>query len=193
MRVVAISTIHEAIYNKNGLDFQKLFELRRELGDECLKEYKDADHIPNRELYFLPVDILVPGARPWVLNENNAHKVQAKIISSGANIPITAEAEKIFFESGVLVVPDFISNAGGITGAWALRVGGDADQAFKAVENMIGRLSAEILLEAREKKVNPQTVALNRCKQYVIKTRKQEKKFSIQETEQKIREYLGIK
>jgi hypothetical protein len=60
-----------------------------------VREYKDAQHIDKQDIYFLPVDVLVPGARPYVIDENNANRVQAKVISSIANIPITDEAEKM--------------------------------------------------------------------------------------------------
>jgi len=191
-KVVAISTVHEAIYNDDGLDVERLFELRRQLGDKCLKEYKDAKHIASGDIYFLPVDILSPGARPYVLSKHNAHKVQAKIISSGANIPITEEAEKILFERGIISVPDFIANAGGTIAAWVNFLGGNADQAFKAIDNLISRLATEVLTEARQKNIGPHAIALDKCKQRVLRARAQSEKLTFQEVMPQIKERLGV-
>lgn len=191
-KIVAISTIHEAAYNEDGLDVEELLKLRKQLGDGCLSEYEDASHITSADIYFLPVDVLVPGARPFVLTEDNAYKVQAKIICSGANIPITREAEKIFFKRGILSVPDFIANAGGTISAMVNYLGGNADQAFRAIDNLISKLTTEVLMEAREKNIDPYTIALDKCKQRVLKARAQTKKLSFQETMQEIKERLGV-
>jgi glutamate dehydrogenase (NAD(P)+) len=190
-KVVAISTIHEAIHNKDGLDTQQLFELRKRLGDKCLKEYKDAEHLPASNIYFLPVDILMPGARPFVLTQDNIHQVQAKILSSGSNIPITHEAEKIFFQKG-LSVPDFIANSGGTISAMVSYLGGNADQAFEAIEKLISRLTTEVLTEACEQHIDPYTVALDKCKRRVWEARAQDKKLTFQETMQEIKGRLGV-
>ena len=191
-KIIALSTIHGAIYNEDGLDAPKLLELRKQLGDECIKEYKDAKHIPSSEIYFLPVDILMPGARAYVISKHHAPKVQAKIIVSGANIPITAEAEEMIFKRGILSVPDFISNAGGIIGNWALRVGGDGDQALKSIHDLITKRTTEVLLEAREKRIMPKTVAENMSEQEIIEVRKQAKRLTLEETTKKIKGLLGI-
>ncbi|UCD58368.1 MAG: Glu/Leu/Phe/Val dehydrogenase, partial [Candidatus Hydrogenedentota bacterium] len=112
-RVVAISTINGTIYNEDGLDIKRLLEARKTSGDMAVQEYENAKHLKKEELFTLPVDILIPGARPYVIHKGNAGRVKARVISSIANIPITDEAEEMLFQRKIHVVPDFISNAGG--------------------------------------------------------------------------------
>jgi glutamate dehydrogenase/leucine dehydrogenase len=190
-KVVAISTIHEAIYNKNGLDVNKLFPLRKQLGDECLREYKDAEHIASSEIYFLPVDLLMPGARPYVLTKGNADKVKAKVVSEGANIPTTPEAEKILFKKGILSIPDFIANAGGVVAALVDYLGGNLDQAFKAQDNFLTKLVREVLTEARKKGIDPYTIATDKVRERVLEQRGKPKK-TYDEALQIIKGQLGV-
>ncbi len=170
-KVVAISTIHGTVYNKGGLDIKKLLIARRKSGDKAVQEYKDAQHIDKGAIYFLPVDILVPGARPYVLDKGNANQVQAKIISSIANIPITDEAEELLFKRGIYSVPDFISNAGGVVLGVVDVLGGTADDVFKALRGLLGPLTQDILGEARKAGVNPRSLAVMRTREKVLKTR----------------------
>ena len=80
-----------------------------------LDGFDGGDKISNAELLELPVDILVPAATENVITSRNAEKIQAKIITEGANGPVTANADKILDEKGVFVVPDILANAGGVT------------------------------------------------------------------------------
>jgi len=190
-RVVALSTVYDAVYNEDGLDIDKLFKLRRQFGDKCLERYEDGRHIASSEIYFLPVDILMPGARPYVLTRDNIDKVQAKIIASGANIPITPEAEKIYFTRG-FSVPDFIANSGGTISAMVSYLGGNENQAFKAIDNLIGKLTTEVLTEACENTVDPYTIALRKCKERVVAARAQTKTLTFEETMEQIKARLGV-
>lgn len=170
-KVVALSTIKGAIYNEKGLDMAKLFELRKSFGDDCIFKYPHAKKIDKEELFFLPVEILVPGGRPLVIHEKNVNQVKAKVISSGANIPITDGALKILFKKGVLVVPDFIANSGGSTAGLSRRSGLTADQTFIAIDKVIGSNTREILESAGKEKVNPTKMAIDRCLDKVRKAK----------------------
>jgi len=170
-KVVAISTINGMAYNEDGLDIKRLLDLRKKSGDRAVEEYEGAQHIDREAIYFLPVDILVPGARPYVIDKNNVNRVQAKVISSIANIPITDEAEEILFQRGIYSVPDFISNAGGAVLAVVDAVRGTADDVFKAVKELLGSLTYEIFADAREEGINPRSLAVKRTKEKVLKAR----------------------
>jgi glutamate dehydrogenase/leucine dehydrogenase len=170
-KVVAISTINGAIYNKDGLDIRALLEARKTTGDKSVSEYKNAKHIRPQELYGLPVDILIPGARPYVITKKNAGNVRAKIISSIANIPMTEEAEAIIFKKGVLAVPDFISNAGGVILGLVDVLGGTADDVFRILRDYLGPLSSGILAEAKQAGINPRTLAVQKTTAKVLAAR----------------------
>ena len=170
-KIIALSTIKGAIYNEKGLDMKMLFDLRKKFGDEGILKYKDAKAIGKEELLFLPVEILVPGGRPRVIHEKNVNKVKAKVIASGANIPITEGALEALFKKGVMVVPDFVANSGGSTAGLSRRSGLNADQAFIAIEKVIGANTREILETAAKKKVNPTKLAIDRALDKVRKAK----------------------
>jgi glutamate dehydrogenase (NAD(P)+) len=102
----------------------------------------------TKELFELPVDILVPGARPNVITDENVEKVKAKIVAEAANLPIPYETEKILMKKGVTVIPDFVSNAGGVISSWCETEGWDADRMFKIVEEKISNNTKEMLEHA---------------------------------------------
>ncbi len=170
-KIVALSTIKGAIYNDKGLDLTKLFDLRKSFGDECILKYKDAKVIKNEELFYLPVEVLVPGGRPLVIHEKNVDKVKAKVIASGANIPITEGALERLFKKGITVVPDFVANSGGSTAGLSRRSGLNADQVFIAIEKVIGANTREILEVAAKEKINPTKLAINRALDKVRKAK----------------------
>ncbi|MDQ7065305.1 MAG: Glu/Leu/Phe/Val dehydrogenase [candidate division KSB1 bacterium] len=113
-KVVAISDVTGGYYNPNGIDIQKALE-HKERHDGLLTDFKGADLISNEELLELPCDILAPCALEDQINRRNADRIQAKIIVEGANGPTTAKADPILNDKGILVIPDILANAGGVT------------------------------------------------------------------------------
>jgi len=114
-KIVAVSDVSCAVYNKGGLPIEDILAFLDE-GKKLLKDYKgSAQVISNEELLSLDVDILVPAALENQINKANAEKVRAKIIVEGANGPITVEADEILDKKGVVVLPDILANAGGVT------------------------------------------------------------------------------
>ncbi len=158
-QLVAVSTVLGAIYNPNGLDVFKLLRLRKEYGDRLVQEYDDAERIPKEELFTLPVDIIVPGARPDVINKENAGKVKAKLVCPGANIPVTEEAERILLRKGVVSVPDFIANGGGILVGYTEKMEDNIEQTFKFIKEWIPQKTRQVLEAAKESGAVPRKVA----------------------------------
>ena len=112
-RVVAIGDRTGALYNANGFDTENASEWVAEHG--TLEGYPVGDRISNEELLTLDVDVLVPAALEGVLTGHNAHEVRARIVCEGANGPTTPAADAILDDAGILVVPDILANAGGVT------------------------------------------------------------------------------
>jgi glutamate dehydrogenase (NAD(P)+) len=173
-KLVAVSTVDGAIYNKDGLDVKKLLTDRKSMGDRAVTDYPDAKKIKTAELFSLPVDVLVPGARPYVINEKNAEKIGAKVISSIANNPITNGAHEILFKRKIHVVPDFVSNAGGVLVAVVDVLGGTVDDLFKALREVIPPNVKETLTGAREEKIPPMMLAIKQIREKIIKQRRRE-------------------
>lgn len=113
-KVVAVSDMSGGYYNADGLDIQGMIDYA-EANKFSLEGYEGAELITNEELLTLDVDVLVPAAREDQITKANAHQIKAKIISEGANGPTTPEADDILNENGVLVIPDILANAGGVT------------------------------------------------------------------------------
>lgn len=111
-KVVAVTDASGGIYNKQGLDPDAL--LHQKQTTVQLLGAPFGDRISNEELLTLPVDILIPAAVGGQITARNASKIQAKIIVEGANGPTSPEADAILEDSGVLVVPDILANAGGV-------------------------------------------------------------------------------
>lgn len=112
-RIVAISDSKGALYQPEGLDLEKVKQLK---DTATIKQYDSRYHLPNpEEILELDVDILIPAALENVITAQNAHKVKASIVAEAANGPTTPEADRVLFEKGVLVIPDILANAGGVT------------------------------------------------------------------------------
>ncbi len=112
--VTGISDVSGAYYNDKGIDLDKAIEYRNQ-HNGILEGFDGAEKIPTEELLFLPVDLLVPAAKEDVITRHNASKIQAKLIVEGANGPTSATADDIIHDKGIMVVPDILANAGGVT------------------------------------------------------------------------------
>jgi glutamate dehydrogenase (NAD(P)+) len=111
--VLAISDVSGGLYAPDGLNIPELHEYIAQFGS--LEGYDRGARISNEELLELPCDILIVAAREDQLTGENAPRVGAKLIVEGANGPTTIEADAIFAERGIPVVPDILANAGGVT------------------------------------------------------------------------------
>ncbi|HKZ43151.1 MAG TPA: Glu/Leu/Phe/Val dehydrogenase, partial [Candidatus Hodarchaeales archaeon] len=112
-KVVAVSDVYGAIYNPSGLDIPAL--LKHVETTKRISGFLGAKEITNSALLELDVDILAPCALEKQITSENASKIRAKIIAEGANGPTTPEADEILFKKGVMVIPDILCNAGGVT------------------------------------------------------------------------------
>ncbi len=113
LRIVAVSDKDGGLYNKDGFDVNALIAHVRE--HKSLKTFPSADRITNDELLTLDCEVLVPAALENVITDDNAGRIKAKIICEGANGPTSATADQILQDKGILVIPDILANAGGVT------------------------------------------------------------------------------
>ncbi|KAA9354128.1 Glu/Leu/Phe/Val dehydrogenase [Larkinella humicola] len=124
--VMAISDVTGGYYNNHGIDIGAALAYRN-ANKGTLEGFNGAERITNEELLALPVDVLVPAAKEDVITAENADSIQAKMIVEGANGPTSASADDIINEKGIMVVPDILANAGGVTVSY-----------FEWVQNRIG-------------------------------------------------------
>jgi glutamate dehydrogenase (NAD(P)+) len=112
-KLVAVSDSRGGVYNAKGFDPHELIKYKREAGS--LEGFPGADPISNEDLLELEVDLLYPSALENVITKDNADRIRAKMTCELANGPTTPEADRILYDKGVTVLPDFLANAGGVT------------------------------------------------------------------------------
>lgn len=159
-KIVAVSDSKGCIYNEDGLDVNKLIEVKKT--QRRVDAYPDGKRLDNAALFELPVDILIPGARPNVIHEENVDKIKAKYIIEAANIPTTPELEKHLWQKGKVVIPDFVANAGGVISSYVEFIGGTKEQMFETVKDRIEKNVKIILENAQEK--TPREAAMDIAK-----------------------------
>jgi glutamate dehydrogenase (NAD(P)+) len=112
-RVMAVSDISGGVYSEAGLDLAAVDGWIEEHGS--LDAYPDAQHVTNSDLLELPCDVLVLAALEDQVTADNAGRIDAKMVAEGANGPTTVEADAILADRGIVVLPDILTNAGGVT------------------------------------------------------------------------------
>jgi len=112
-KIVGISDSRGGIYNRHGLSVDAVLEFKKKTGS--VVNYPGAEVVSNEELLERECDILIPAALENQITEKNANRIKAKLILEGANGPTTPEADDILHKKGVMVVPDILANAGGVS------------------------------------------------------------------------------
>ena len=143
--LVGLSTLCGALYSEKGLDLSKLLVLKGQYGDHLIFHYQAAEILSLESLIEKPVDLLVPGARPDTINDSNVERVSAKLIVPIANLPITNSAEEKLLGRGIIVVPDFVANCGGILASSMHGIGFNLSDAQYLIQNIFSLVILEIL------------------------------------------------
>jgi len=157
-KIVAVSDSKGTIYNPEGMNVEKLIQVKNETG--AVKNYGKGKILEPEKLFELPVDILIPGARPNVITDENKERVKAKVIIEAANIPIPIPVEDWFYEKGILIVPDFVCNAGGVISSYVEFIGGNEKQMFEIVKEKVRHNTELVLKKSKEEKMTPMNAAL---------------------------------
>ena len=162
-KIVAASDTKGGIINLKGIDPKKLVEHKAKTGS--VVGFPGSKKITNEELLELDVDILVPAALENQITEKNAANVKAKIIGECANGPTTPGADKILYKNGVLVLPDILANAGGVTVSYFEWVQGlywffwSEDEVNKKLEAIMVDAFEGVYKISKEKKINMRQAA----------------------------------
>ena len=140
--LVATADSRGAVLDSDGLDLDALDEIKT--GGESVIEHP-GKHVDRDDVLGIECDILVPAAGPDVLTIDNVEAVSAKMVLQGANIPATAEAEARLHERGIVSMPDFVANAGGVICGAVEYAGGSESDAFEMISDRIAANTATIL------------------------------------------------
>ena len=157
--VVAAADTGGTIFDLSGLDLDGLARAKEKTGSVAGYQSASARRFKPWEVFSVPCDILIPAATADVINMNNADSVKAKLIIQGANLPVTRQAEERLQNRGILSVPDFIANAGGVIMAAMEYAKKEKEEAFKAISGKIRENTRLIIEKARKENKLPVTAA----------------------------------
>lgn len=156
--LVAASDSHGTIFNPKGLEIGRLIALKD--SGKNVADYPDGEKLGLDAIIDIECEIWIPAARPDVIRKENVQRLKTKLVPQGANIPFTLEAERILHEKGVLVLPDFIANAGGVICAAVEYHGGSQAQALQTIQEKIFANTEEVLASAKKSQSLPREAAV---------------------------------
>ena len=167
VKVVAVSDSQGCIYKPEGLNYEKLLDVKTKTGSVI--NYRPGKVLENKELFELAVDILVPAALPYVITEKNVERVKAKLVVEAANLPVRPEIEKVLDDRGALVVPDILANAGGVISSYAEYRGYNPKRMLELVQRKIRQNTIKVIETALSKDVALREAAMNIAKERITK------------------------
>ena len=163
--LVAASDSRGVICDPDGLDFDKLAETKKEKG--TVTEYSHGKAGNCEDILGVRADVLITAAIPDLVKDGDVDRMRFKLITEGSNIPMSHETEKKLYKKGILVIPDFVANAGGVISSYVEYKGGGVDEMFKLVEKKITENTKIVLNKAKEEGHDPRTAALKLAKERI--------------------------
>jgi glutamate dehydrogenase (NAD(P)+) len=164
-RLIAASDSRGAVYDPDGLDIDRLEAHKAE--GRSFADLPAAKRLTAQDLIGIDCDIWIPAARPDVIREDNVDNLKARLVLQGANIPATSGAERRLHERGILSVPDFIANAGGVIAAAVEFHGGTEKGALDTIAEKIAANTRAVLETAKAKGVPPRDAAVELARKRV--------------------------
>lgn len=156
--IVAVSDSRATAVLENGFDGKIIAAIKKRGGS--VGDYPGAKKLSKEDIFGLKVDILILATVTDVINEKNKNKIKAKIVVEGSNIPMSEKIEQELFNKGILIVPDFVANAGGVISSYAEYKGYSPKKMFKLVEEKVTEAARVVLTVSLKKNKNPREVAL---------------------------------
>jgi len=163
--IVALADSKTSLFEKYGLDTTFINKLIQE--KKPLNNYPKSAHISPQDFWGVATDILIPASVTDVINKNNKDKIRAKIIVEAGNIPMSENIEEELFKKGILIVPDFVANAGGVISSYAEYRGYNPKRMFELVERKIKKSTRLVLERGIKENKNPRKVALEIAKKRI--------------------------
>ena len=157
--LVAACDSHGTVFNPRGIDVGRLIALKN--AGKNVSDYPDGEKLAVDAVIDIECEIWIPAARPDVIRRDNVARLKTKLVPQGANIPFTAEAERILHKAGTMVLPDFIANAGGVICASVEYHGGTQSQALRTIEEKIYANTEEVLAIAKKNGTLPRQAAVD--------------------------------
>jgi glutamate dehydrogenase (NAD(P)+) len=156
--LVGVADSEGATHCPDGLDVNALLALKD--AGRSVAEYEHGTRVETEAVIDIECDIWIPAARPDVIHIDNAPRLNTKLVIEGANIPITHDAESYLYNKGILYVPDFIANAGGVICAAMEYHGSNESAAMQTIKDKLLRNTEQLLERVRRENVEPRTAAV---------------------------------
>jgi len=153
-KIVAVSDSEGGVYDKKGLDYKKLVDVKKNKGK--LQAYPGAEKISNAQLLELDVDVLIPAAMEDQITGKNADNIKTRILLEMANGPVTPDADKILAQHKIFGLPDFLVNSGGVVVSyfeWLQNQSGyywEADEVYKRLDKIMTRSFKDVMAKQEE-------------------------------------------
>lgn len=167
IKTIAVSDSKGVIFNEKGLDYKKMMAVKAKTCS--VVHYTPGKVLPSHNIIKVKCDILVTAAIPDLIKTGDVDEVHTTMIVQGSNIAMTPEVEGQFHKKGVLIIPDFVANAGGVISSYMEYIGKTPQEMFKVVEEKIVKNTREVLEQALKRNLKPRTVAMDIAKERVLK------------------------
>jgi glutamate dehydrogenase (NAD(P)+) len=165
-RIVGISTVQGLVADPSGLDVDEAIELRERFGDRFVEHASTAVR-PREELFELEADVLVPGARPDSITIGVAEHARCAVVAPGANVPYAAGAVEALHARGIVALPDFVSNSGGVHLYESVDSDSDPEVALARIEQLVGEAVTRTLVVAEAEGLTPLAAAFLDVRAYL--------------------------
>ena len=165
-RIVGVSTVHGALVDLGGLDVDRLFALRAQHGDRFV-EHGRRPALPREALFDLECDVLVPGARPDAITRDVAERIRCAVVAPTANVPYGPGAVEVLHRRGVVAVPDFVSNSGGVHLYVSVDPDDEPEHALGKIETVVRDAVLGVLERSEALAVAPHEAALRQAREYL--------------------------
>jgi glutamate dehydrogenase (NAD(P)+) len=167
--VVGVSTVHGLLADPGGLDVEELVALRSRYGDRFV-EHGPRSVLPRGALFELDCDVLVPCARPDSITVSVAERMRCAVVAPGANIPYGPGAVEALHGRGILAIPDFVANSGGVHLYATVGPDDEPEVALAAIEAVVRDSVARTLAASEELGITPWSLASREARDYLAQT-----------------------
>lgn len=169
-RIISLSDIYGMVFNEEGIDVEEAIRVTKETGS--VKNDRPAEEYPREKIFEVETDIFVPAATTDAVNLHTASLLKTKMIIEGANIAITGKAEDYLIGKGVLVIPDFVANSGGLIGSYTEFIRKTHKETFEIIKEKITTAMNQVLDGLSHNHSSPREIALSIAKEKVFRAMK---------------------
>ncbi len=157
-KIIVLADAETTIWHNEGVDHKEIMKIIE--NKKSLKEYPYGEKISAEKFWEIETDILIPASVTNVINESNKNKIKTKLIVEAGNIPMSEEIENELFKKNIMIVPDFIANAGGVISSYVEHRGYIPERMMDIIEKKITKNVKIILKKAIKENKNPRDVGL---------------------------------